>query len=104
MRYFVAFSLSGVLAMQLGNTLKAGWKTHLFAIVFAVGAAVGGWYLAPALIVFNGEDPWGWPHGMVTPFLCILGTCAGFGFGLLFGYGIGRKLFGKNNGGRGSWT
>lgn len=68
------------------------WRLHLFAgsLTLVAMATVG--YAPVGVLALCGEEPWGWPWGMITPFLCILGVCVGVGVGLLFGYGIAERL------------
>lgn len=69
------------------------WHAHVFAFIFALGAAVAGWYVPQALTRLCGDDPWhGWA-AIWTAFVCLIAMCAGFGFGLLFGYGIALRVF-----------
>jgi hypothetical protein len=68
------------------------WYAHLFAVMFALSAALAGWYLPQALMRLSGEDPWdGWT-AIGTAFVCLFTLCVGFCFGLLFGYGIALRL------------
>lgn len=71
----------------------ASWKQHVAAILVAIAMAGGGYYLPQIATIVCGEDPWGWPLGMIMPFLCSLGACAGFGLGLLFGYAVAEHFF-----------